>query len=174
MRIHGVRSVRACSFATANSEIHLVAEHIRGNWSRFAFDGGEHMHPHRQHLCKYVLSLCINSTWRAFRLHAKTGFVIYGPFAMWRRTARMRACEFLTLTRWPNKGLQTMSNEPFGWYRCCTEARMCSAGPFPILGGTGTLICIRRTVCQLRRRGSKRCVDGQINCAIIFTEMLYA
>jgi hypothetical protein len=161
------------ALAAANSEIHLVAEHIRGNWSRFAFDGANTC-THHQHLGKYVLSLCINSTWRAFRWHAKTGVVISGPFAMWRRTARMRACEFLTLTRRPNKGLQTMSNEPFGIGAAWRPVCMCSAGPFPILGGTGTLICIRRIVCQLGRRGSKRCVDGQINCAIIFTEMLYA
>jgi hypothetical protein len=125
------------ALAAANSEIHLVAEHIRGNWSRFAFDGANTC-THRQHLGKYVLSLCINSTWRAFRLHAKTGVVISGPFAVWRRTARMRACEFLTLTRWPNKGFQTMSNEPFGWYRCCAEARMYVLGrSFPNSGRNG-------------------------------------
>jgi hypothetical protein len=170
--IRGVRSVRPCSCGD-NSEIHLVAEHIRGNWSRFAFDGANTCTPHSPPTSRQIcfISLSLQYKLGIYTVRFSLACQNEGCYLWTIRDGaedhtriRMRACEFLTLTLRPNKGLQTMSNEPSGIG--AADAHMCaSAAPFPILGGTGTLICIRH-----RHAGSKRCVDGRINCAIIFGE----
>lgn len=63
------------ALAAANSEIHLVAEHIRGNWSRFAFDGANTCTPYTANISANMFYLSIALHGALFACMPKRGLL---------------------------------------------------------------------------------------------------